>query len=128
MSTFGTVVGLRSDEGREEFRRYHSAAIEVPSTATSSIESISRDTGIFLVVGVIERDGGTLYCTVIFVDPAAGYLSKHRKLMPTGTERLIWGLGDASTLPIIEKSFTRKSQDAREHSDVKAKITATICW
>ena len=80
-STFGTMVGVRSDSGREEFLRYYSSAIEVPSQATKRIEEVSNQTGIFLVVGVIEKDGGTLYCTAIFVDPKEGLLAKHRKLV-----------------------------------------------
>ncbi|KAF9270170.1 carbon-nitrogen hydrolase [Marasmius fiardii PR-910] len=123
MSTFGAVVGDRSPEGRDEFLRYYSAAIEVPSSAVSRIENISKQSGIFLVVGVIERDGGTLYCTVIFVDPKEGLVGKHRKLVPTASERLIWGQGDASTVPVLERSFSSNGD-----RDVKAKISATICW
>ncbi|KAI4527405.1 carbon-nitrogen hydrolase [Schizophyllum commune Loenen D] len=122
-STFGAVVGERSPEGRDEYVRYHAAAIEVPGPAVSRIESISRETGVFLVVGVIERDGGTLYCTAIFVDPQQGYLSKHRKLVPTACERLIWGQGDGTTLPVVEKAFA-----GGEKGEVTAKISATICW
>ena len=55
--------------------------------------------GIFLVIGVIERDGGTLYCTVLFFAPDGAYLGKHRKIMPTASERLVWGFGDGSTMP-----------------------------
>ncbi|KAK7059048.1 Nitrilase [Paramarasmius palmivorus] len=128
MSTFGAKVGERSPEGREEFRRYHASAIEVStsSPAIVKIESVSKDTGVFLVVGVIERDGGTLYCTVIFVDPSEGFVARHRKLVPTGSERLIWGQGDGSTLPVLERSFP--SIDANLPSIVKAKLSATICW
>ncbi|KAJ7630845.1 carbon-nitrogen hydrolase [Roridomyces roridus] len=122
-STFGAVVGDRSPEGREEFLRYHSAAIEVPSPATARIEAIAKGLAIFLVVGVIERDGGTLYCTVLFVDPVEGYLGKHRKLMPTGMERLIWGQGDGSTMPVFDRTF--RSQDG---TDLSAKMSAAICW
>ncbi|KAL1748500.1 carbon-nitrogen hydrolase [Schizophyllum fasciatum] len=122
-STFGAVVGVRSPEGRDEFVRYHAAAIEVPSPAVSRIEAISRETGVFLVVGVIERDGGTLYCTAIFIDPQQGYVAKHRKLVPTACERLIWGQGDGTTLPVVEKSFS-----AGDKGEVSAKISATICW
>ncbi|KAJ7783691.1 carbon-nitrogen hydrolase [Mycena maculata] len=122
-STFGAVVGERSSEGREEYLRYHSAAIEVPSPATARIEAISKDTGVFLVVGVIERAGGTLYCTAIFVDPSDGLLGKHRKLLPTGSERLIWGQGDGSTLPVFEKAFLQP-----DASKFTTKLSAAICW
>ncbi|KAI5123629.1 hypothetical protein M0805_003443 [Coniferiporia weirii] len=125
MSTFGTVVGARSPEGREEFLRYYSSAIEVPSPAITAIESISKELDIFLVIGIIEKDGGTLYCTVIFVDPMEGYISKHRKLMPTAMERLIWGLGDGSTLPVLEKTF---KSDQQKVKGVTTKLSATICW
>ena len=81
MSTFGAVVGMRTEEGRDEFLRYHSGAIEVPSSATVKIEDVARESNIFLVVGVIEKDGGTLYCTVIFVSPDEGLVGKHRKLI-----------------------------------------------
>ncbi|KAJ7293489.1 carbon-nitrogen hydrolase [Mycena rebaudengoi] len=122
-STFGAVVGERSAEGRDEYLRYHSAAIEVPSAATSRIEAISKESGVFLVVGVIERDGGTLYCTVIFVDPLDGLLGKHRKLVPTAAERLIWGQGDGSTLPVFERTLS-----AVDGETVTTKISAAICW
>lgn len=123
MSTFGVVIGERTPEGREEYLRYHSAAIEIPSPTTTRIESISKETNIFLVVGVIERDGGTLYCTVIFVDPQVGYLAKHRKLLPTSLERVIWGQGGGGTLSVVEKSFQKDTG-----SWVKTKLSAAICW
>lgn len=94
MANFGVVVGDRSAGGRDEFVNYHNAAIDIPSPAVSRIEKISRDTGVFLVVGVIERDHGTLYCTAIFVSPEHGFMGKHRKLMPTAMERVIWGQGE----------------------------------
>src|SRR6266436_7560353 len=125
MSTFGVVVGERSSEGRDEFLRYHTAAIDIPSPAISRIELISKDTGVFLVVGVIERDGGTLYCTIVFIDPQEGYLGKHRKLAPTAMERLIWGQGDGSTLPVLEKQFKSSKDD---ETFVETKISAAICW
>ncbi|KAJ3553024.1 hypothetical protein NM688_g3842 [Phlebia brevispora] len=125
-SLFGVVVGDRTPEGRDEFVRYHSAAIEVPgSLAVSRIEAISKETGVFLVVGVIERDQGTLYCTAVFVDPVQGYVAKHRKLVPTAMERVIWGQGGSTTLPVFEVSFASKQED---NSSLHAKISATICW
>lgn len=118
-STFGVVVGERSPEGRDEFLKYYNASIEIPSPAISRLEQISKKLQIFLVVGVIERAGGTLYCTAVFVDPEAGYVAKHRKLAPTAAERYIWGQGDGSTLPVVE---------AHLRDDIKANISATICW
>lgn len=116
---------MRAPEGRDEFVRYHKAAIDIPSPAITRIENISRDTGIFMVVGVIERDQGTLYCTAVFVDSVKGYVGKHRKILPTAAERLIWGQGDATTLPVIEKSFVSASGD---DTTVNTKLSAAICW
>ena len=89
------------------------------------MEDISKETGVFLIVGVIERDIGTLYCTVVFVDPVLGYVAKHRKLVPTAMERIIWGQGDSSTLPVYEAHFAPKVNGG---DSVSAKISATICW
>jgi nitrilase len=111
---FGTRVGTRSPEGRAEFRRYWEDAIEVPGPATVRLAEAARQHGIWLVIGVIERDGGTLYCTVLFFSPEGALAGKHRKLMPTASERLIWGFGDGSTLPVIETGFGRTG--------------AVICW
>src|SRR5581483_1847334 len=59
-------------------------------------------------------EGGTLYCTVLFYGPDGAFLGKHRKLMPTGSERLVWGFGDGSTLPVVETELGR--------------VGAVICW
>lgn len=113
-ASFGTPVGMRKPEGREDFRRYHAAAIDLDGPEVQAIEEATRVTGAFVVIGVIERDGGTVYCTALFFDGEKGLVTKHRKLMPTGAERLIWGFGDGSTMPVIETSLGR--------------IGAVICW
>ncbi|HZT31996.1 MAG TPA: carbon-nitrogen hydrolase family protein [Bryobacteraceae bacterium] len=111
---FGARVGMRSPEGRREFRRYFESAVEVPGTATAQLGAAARAHGVYLVIGVIEREIGTLYCTVLFFGPDGALLGKHRKLMPTGVERLIWGCGDGSTLPVLTTPL--------------GKIGAVICW
>ena len=111
---FGTRIGYRLPEGREAFGRYHAGAIDLPGPETAELAGLSQRTGASLVVGVIERDGGTLYCTALFFTPAEGLVARHRKLMPTGTERLIWGQGDGSTLPVIETGAGR--------------VGTAICW
>jgi nitrilase len=113
-SSFGAVVGSRTTEGREAFRRYWASAIDVPGPAVDALGEIARANDLHLVVGVIEREGGTLYCTVLFLAPTGRYLGKHRKLMPTASERLIWGYGDGSTLPVFATEI--------------GKLGAVICW
>jgi nitrilase len=111
---FGARVGSRTPEGRALFRRYYENAIDVPGPAAARLSEAARAHEVWLVIGAIERDGGTLYCTVLFFAPDGTLAGKHRKLMPTAMERLIWGFGDGSTLPVIETGFGR--------------IGAVICW
>src|SRR5580704_14362105 len=94
---FGARVGSRTAEGRKLFRRYFEGAIDVPGPATARLGEAARTHSVWLVIGAIERDGGTLYCTVLFFAPDGTLAGKHRKLMPTAMERLIWGFGDGST-------------------------------
>ena len=95
---FGAVVGSRSPEGRALFQRYYDGGVEVPGPVAERLCAIVGDIGLETVVGVIERDGGTLYCTVLAFSAEGELLGKRRKLMPTAMERLIWGFGDGSTL------------------------------
>jgi len=112
--SFGTVVGARTPEGREEYRRYWDSAMEVPGPDVDTLAAIAAKNKVYLVIGVIERDGGTLYCTVLFFAPEGHYLGKHRELMPTAAERLVWGFGDGSTLPVFATPLGR--------------LGAVICW
>jgi nitrilase len=111
---FGARVGGRTPEGRDVFRRYFESAVEVPGAACDAIGQAARATGAHLVIGVIEKELGTLYCTVLFFAPDGRLLGKHRKLMPTAMERLVWGFGDGSTLPVLDTPLGR--------------LGAVICW
>jgi nitrilase len=111
---FGARVGGRTPEGRRMFRRYFESAVDVPGPAVVAIGAIAREHSVYLVIGVIERDGGTLYCTVLFFDSSGKLMGKHRKLMPTAMERLVWGMGDGSTMPVFDTP--------------DGKIGAVICW
>jgi len=98
---FGMVVGQRSDAGRRLWERYREGAVDVPSPATERLGEAARAAAAWVAIGVIERDEvsrGTLYCTLLYFGPDGTLLGKHRKLKPTGAERLIWGEGDGSTL------------------------------
>jgi nitrilase len=113
-SDFGTVVGSRTLEGRDDFRRYWEGAMDLPGPEGSELGKIARQHQLYLIVGVIERGGGTLYCTAVFYAPNGEYLGKHRKLMPTAAERLIWGFGNGSTMPVFDTPL--------------GKLGAVICW
>ncbi len=116
--SFGTVVGNRTPAGRKLWQRYWDNTIEVPGTDTELLGKAARDAGVYLAIGVIERDrdfgGGTLYCTLLYFGPDGQLLGKHRKLKPTAAERLIWGEGDGSTLTVIDSEY--------------GKIGGLICW
>ncbi len=111
---FGARVGMRAPEGRDLFRRYYESALEVPGPVTATLGAAARTHRIHLVIGVIERAGGTLYCTVLFFGPDGALLGTHRKVMPTAMERLIWGFGDGSTLQVLPTELGR--------------LGAAICW
>ena len=100
--SFGTQLGFRLESGRDTFQKYYDAAIDLSGPEVKTLCQLSKRCGAPIVTGIIERSGSTLYCTAIFIDPEEGLTHKHRKLMPTGSERLIWGQGDGSTLPAVE--------------------------
>lgn len=111
---FGAVVGSRTEQGRDQFQRYWESSVDVPGPAVEALAATARNHGLYLVIGVIERDSGTLYCTVLFFAPDGRFLGKHRKIMPTASERLVWGFGDGSTMPVFDTPL--------------GKLGAVICW
>ena len=113
-SNYEIAVGMRTVAGREAFRRYYDGAVAVPGPETERLGTAAGEAGAHVVIGVIERDGGTLYCTALFFSPDGSLMGKHRKLMPTAAERLIWGQGDGSTLPVFQTPV--------------GNLAAVICW
>jgi nitrilase len=111
---FGARVGMRAPEGREDFRRYFESAIEVPSEESEYLGDVAGKHRVELVVGAVEREGGTLYCTVLFYGSDGTLRGKHRKVMPTAMERLVWGFGDGSTLSVFDTAYGR--------------LGSVICW
>jgi nitrilase len=111
---FGASLGVRTDPGRELFAAYSRCAIEIPGPETDALLEIAQASSLHLVVGVIEREGGTLYCTALYVGPDRRILGKHRKLIPTAIERIIWGCGDGTTLAAVASPI--------------GKFGALICW
>jgi nitrilase len=111
---FGARLGGRTPAGRDDFLTYFNGAITDNGPEVARIGAAARTNKIHLVVGVIERGGNTLYCTALTFGPDGRLIAKHRKLMPTGMERLIWGFGDGSTLPVTDTPL--------------GKLGTVICW
>ncbi|RCI17351.1 hypothetical protein L249_3131 [Ophiocordyceps polyrhachis-furcata BCC 54312] len=143
-SSFGCIVGSRSAAGRDEFARYFDAAVDLGDTVgdgagagsrwrrrelgdgaggngdgtREELERIARQSGVFLVVGCVEKAGGSLYCAVVYVCPHEGIIGKRRKVMPTGSERLIWAQGCPSTLRAVSTTIR----------GTRLNLAAAICW
>jgi nitrilase len=111
---FGVTVGVRSSEGRDEFRRYWEAAIDVPGPESEELREVARANGIAIVIGVVARVGHTLIARALLFDTAGSAPLVHDKLMPTAGERTIWGGGDGSTMPLMEHAGAR--------------LGSGICW
>ena len=104
------------DDEDDWYRLLVENVVVVSGRATERLSDIARELSIWLVVGVQERDphGTTIYNTVLYFAPDGELVEKHRKLVPTGSERTVWGMGDGSTLRVVPTSFGR--------------IGGLICW
>lgn len=111
---FHIYLGGRTAQGRAEFKLYFDAAVAVDGPEILLLASAAQEYQLYVCIGIIERDGGTLYCTAVYLGPDGQVLGMHRKLMPTALERLIWGFGDGSTLKAVDTPY--------------GKMGAVICW
>lgn len=104
------------DGDADWFRLLAENAVTVPGPATDRIGQIARDNGVWLAIGVQEREatGATIFNSLLYFSSEGVLVEKHRKLMPTGSERTVWGMGDGSTLRVVETPFGR--------------IGGLICW
>lgn len=104
------------DGDDEWFQLLLENAVVVPGPATDRLGAIAAEHGVWLVIGIQEQElnGGTIYNTLLYFSPEGTLIEKHRKLMPTGGERTIWGMGDGSTLRVVATPFGR--------------IGGLICW
>jgi nitrilase len=99
---------------QELFGRLREQSVEVPGPATKALGAAARRAKAYVSVGVNELDGSTLFNTQLMFAPDGSLIGRHRKLMPTGGERLVWGMGDGSTLEVYDTPYGR--------------IGGLICW
>lgn len=92
--------GLKpSSEEYQACRRLsYDASIAVDSPLLAPVHAAARDCQCTVVLGMQEREGGTLFCTLLFIGPDGALLGSQRKLIPTQAERLVWGRGDGSDI------------------------------
>lgn len=101
--TFGFTVGSRTAEGRADWKRYYDASILVPGPETEKLAAAARRLGVYISMGISERDAvtATLYNSNLFIAPD-GTVLNHRKLKPTGSERVVWGDADRDFFPVMD--------------------------
>ena len=113
-----TAPGVRGDIHAEMYGRLLDQAVTIPSAATDKLCRAAKSAGAYVVMGISERNaeasGASMYNTLLYVDAQGNILGKHRKLVPTGGERLVWAQGDGSTLNVYDTPF--------------GKIGGLICW
>ncbi|MEH6618298.1 carbon-nitrogen hydrolase family protein [Maribacter arcticus] len=114
--SFGAVVGRRTDEGRNLYSEYHKNSLDLESVALKRLEKLAKAENVYLVIGVTEKqsNNGSLFCSMLYISPTDGFLGVHRKVKPTGSERIIWSEDDGKSLV----SFDTKI----------GKLGGLICW
>lgn len=114
--SFGATVGNRTDEGRQLYTEYYNNSIDLKSNDLKRLELLAKDTKAYLVIGITEKqaNNGSLYCSMIYISPEKGLLGIHRKIKPTGTERLIWAESGAESLVTFDTKI--------------GKLGGLICW
>ncbi len=113
--TFGFTIGKRSEEGRKDWKRYYDASMVAGDEEFARLAEAAKSVGAYVSIGFSERDAisGTLYNSNVIFEPSGAY-KVHRKLKPTGTERVVWGDANKDYFPITETPW--------------GPIGSLICW
>ncbi len=113
---FGATIGSRTPEGRALYNEYHRHSFDTESDDLKKMEQLAKSQNVYLVLGVTEKDGtsGSLYCSMLYISPKDGLLGVHRKIKPTGTERIIWAEAAGEHLTTFQTKI--------------GKLGGLICW
>ncbi len=113
---FGAIIGSRTDEGRALYSEYYNNSISLESEDLKELEALSVSQNVYLVIGATERqeNNGSLYCSMLYISPSKGLLGVHRKIKPTGTERIIWAEDSGESLVTFKTKI--------------GKLGGLICW
>ena len=114
--SFGAVIGSRTNEGRNLYNEYYNNSIDLESEDLKRLEQLSKSENTYLVIGATEKQNtnGSLYCSMLYISPTDGLLGVHRKIKPTGTERIIWGEANGESLVTVDTKI--------------GKLGGLICW
>lgn len=114
--SFGAKIGSRTDEGRKLYAEYYKNSIDIESNDLKRLEKLAKSENTYLVVGVTEKQSAnsSLYCSMLYISPTDGLLGVHRKIKPTGTERLVWGEAAGEALVTFQTKI--------------GKLGGLICW
>jgi nitrilase len=113
-----TPPGIRADILRDMYGELLDQSVTIPSPATDKLCRAAKAAGVYVVIGVNERNaeasGGSLYNTMLYIDDQGKIMGRHRKLVPTVAERLVWTPGNGSTLEVYDTPY--------------GKLGGLICW
>jgi len=114
--SFGATIGSRSDQGRQHYADYYNNSFDLESNDLKQLETLSKEQNIYIVIGVTEKQqtNGSLYCSMLYLSPTNGLLGVHRKIKPTGTERLVWAEAGVESLVTFDTNI--------------GKLGGLICW
>ncbi|MDT0540108.1 carbon-nitrogen hydrolase family protein [Croceitalea sp. P059] len=113
---FGARIGSRTEEGKSLYTEYYKNSIAIEGEEMKRLIGLSRAHKTYLVIGITEKqnNNGSLFCSMVFISPTKGLLGVHRKIKPTGTERLVWAESDGSSLVTFDTKI--------------GKLGGLICW
>jgi nitrilase len=114
--TFGAKIGSRTDAGRSLYAEYRHNSIDLEGEDLKRVEKLARSENVYLVIGITEKQdtNGSLFCSMIYISPSDGLLGVHRKIKPTGTERIVWAEADGASLVTFQTKI--------------GKLGGLICW